>query len=79
MRRALQRVAAAALAGWLAAAPAGAEPAPGAQVLSIEEARGLALAAHRAKDALLARGLALALLRRDPGDVVARQILAAAL
>ncbi|AOZ68818.1 hypothetical protein LPB142_05365 [Rhodobacter xanthinilyticus] len=82
MRGALQRVAAAALAGWLAAAPAGAEPAPGApgaQVLSIEEARGLALAAHRAKDARLARGLALALLRRDPGDVVARQILAAAL
>lgn len=46
--------------------------------LGIDEARRLAMAAHRAHDAPLAAALARALLARDPQDATARMILASA-
>ncbi|WP_444454653.1 surface lipoprotein assembly modifier [Rhodobacter capsulatus] len=63
-----------ALAGGLAAL----SPAVAEDRLGIEEARALAVAAHRAHDAPLAAALARALLARDPKDATARMILASA-
>lgn len=63
-----------ALAGGLAAL----SPAMAEDRLGIEQARDLALAAHRAHDAPLAAALARALLARDPADATARMILASA-
>lgn len=48
------------------------------QELTPDQVRSLAIAAHEAHNAPLARALALALLQRDPNDVLALQILAAA-
>lgn len=65
------------LAVGLALALAG--PACAQDALSIAQARAAAVAAHRAQNAPLARGLSLALLERDPKDPVARMVLASSL